>query len=525
MLSRPGRTISTKQFSLHVRYEFDVPRVYTLGTVEEVEEALLIGSMVQQSVKTQRSSDDLKKLTELKDGEIQTIRATYQQQLGSLQSTLDTLTMEKDRIGAEYNDRLKASQAAERDSCVKEWEEKLRLLKKDHDGLTAKYEALEVRRRVLEESRDKDIQDAVARTEGLMEKIIDAKQNQLDKMEAAHTRLHESIVKQSEEIGKLGSTLGKRNANVKQKGNDFEDVFGEKLRRFYGVCSGFSLRQTALNGTGHEMDFVMDVEGHAIMWELKKYGNTVPKAEVDKFIRDLKENPNSNIGIMVSNTTDIQGKAGTGSLLTEFEDNKMMIYVNRFEEFAGEDEGRLFQMLLSLCRIWWHYGKADSGAFDRAEMIRELEKAVEDIAKRRVDWKRHKAHMDELSRWTVDLLEESEARLDRILKKARHADQPAGAIIIPDGVFRETVEEKDVLWIGSVMRVCQAGGEIEVRELVDLLGSQHKLSKDTIRTNLMSLIKDSAVVKKGTIKWIKGITKGGSSVSTPCLIQMNQVVQ
>ena len=156
-------------------------------------------------------------------------------------------------------------------------------------------------------------------------------------------------------------------------------------------------------------------------------------------------------------------------------------------------------------------------------MIRELEKAVEDIAKRRADWKRHKLHLDELSRWTMDLLEESEGRLDRILKKARNADQPVGnTIVIPEGVFRETTEEKDVNWIGSVMRVCQAGGEIEVRELVDLLGSQHKLSKDTIRTNLMSLVKDSAVVKKGTIKWIKGITK--IVVQTPCLIQVGASV-
>jgi hypothetical protein len=57
------------------------------------------------------------------------------------------------------------------------------------------------------------------------------------------------------------------------------------------------------------------------------------------------------------------------------------------------------------------------------------------------------------------------------------------------------------------MKVCEPGGEIEVRELVELIGAHHKLSKDTIRSNIMSIIKDSAVSKKGVVKYIKGISK------------------
>ena len=57
------------------------------------------------------------------------------------------------------------------------------------------------------------------------------------------------------------------------------------------------------------------------------------------------------------------------------------------------------------------------------------------------------------------------------------------------------------------MNVCTTGGEIEVRELVDLLSTIHKLSKDTIRSNIMSVIQDSAVMKKGVVKYIKGISR------------------
>ena len=149
--------------------------------------------------------------------------------------------------------------------------------------------------------------------------------------------------------------------------------------------------------------------------------------------------------------------------------------------------------------------------FDRAEVIRELEKAVEELSKRRTEWRRHKAHLDELSRWTSDLLDESEMRLDRVLKQARNheevdvsRDRP---LILPEDVFRESKEDRDIQWMKSIMSVCSVGGEMEVRELVDLLSAHHKLSKDTIRSNVMSVIKDSAVFKKSVVKYIKGISR------------------
>jgi hypothetical protein len=251
------------------------------------------------------------------------------------------------------------------------------------------------------------------------------------------------------------------------------------------------------------------MDGHILMWELKNYTSTVPKAEVDKFLRDLKENPQAKIGIMISRSTDIYGKAQSGHLITEFDNDKMMIYINRFEEFCGEDENRVFQIMGSLFRIWWEYHREENNTFDRTEMIRELEKTIEDISKRRTEWRRHKSHLDEITRWTSDLLDETENRLDRILKKARCSEDVINdrPFVIPEGIFRDSNEEKELNWIKSIMKICEPGSEIEVRELVELLSAYHKLSKDTIRSNIMSIIKDSAVIKKGVIKYIKGISK------------------
>ena len=500
--------MACKQINIHVKTEFVVPDVYNKGTMEEVEEALWIGANIQYSIKTKRSGDEVRKITELKDSEINRIQTMYNEKLTKLLDDIRSVTLENERIEAEYSEGLKEARGKERDAVTRDWEEKMRLLRKDHEILAARYESLEARKRSLEESRTKDIQDATTRTEELMEKLVTSKEEQLVKMEAAYKLLNATISKQSEEITKLSGNLSKRAANVKTKGNDYEEEFGEKLRRSYGLCRGFQIKDTRL-GMGHEMDFAMEMEGHVVMWEVKNYTAVVPKAEVEKFLRDLKENPQAKIGVMISRSTDIYGKNLAGHLLTEFDNDKMMIYINKFEEFCGEDENRVFQLLGSLFRIWWEYHREENNTFDRIEMVRELEKAIEDISKRRTDWRRHKAHLDELSRWTADLLDESEGRLDRILKKARNSEEIVSdrPLVIPEGVFRDSGEEKETTWIKSVMKVCEPGGEIEVRELVELLGAYHKLSKDTIRSNVMSIIRDSAVVKKGVVKYIKGISK------------------
>jgi len=498
-----------RQIPVVVRQEFNIPDVYLKGSVEEVEEALWIGSTIQQSIKTRRSNDEIRHLTEIKDMEIQTVQSTYQEQLTKVLDEIRLVRQEKDRLQVQFAEGLQGARGTEREVVNREWEEKMRLLRKDHEVLLVRHEALEARRRLLEESRTKDIQEAVRRTEELMEKLVASKQDQLLKMESAYQRLSEVIQTQSHEIHKLSGTMIKRGANVKTKGSDYEEEFGEKVRRHFGLCQGFSLHDTRL-GSGHEMDFSMELEGHIVLWELKNYSNIVPKAEVDKFIRDMKENPQAKIGVMISRSTDIYGKNMHGSMHTEFDQDKMMIYLSKFEDFCGEDEGRVFHMLTSLFRIWWQYHHEESHTFDRADIIRELEKAVEEMSKRRTEWRRHKSHLDELGRWTTDLLEESEERLDRLLKRARNAPEHASSsvpLIIPEGVFRDVHEERDRSWIQSIMRVCSPEGEIEVREVVDLLSAHHKLSKDTIRSNVMSVMKDSAVFKKGVIKYIRGISK------------------
>lgn len=495
-----------RTITIQVSDSYEVPELYTKAS-EDIEEALTMGAWIQATLKSKKSTEEVRKVTERKDAELLRIQTQYQERMAKLMDDRKVLAAEKEALHMEVMDRIKEARGAERESCQKEAEETVRQLRREHEILTSRYDLLDIRRQDLESSREKDIHDAVARTETLMEKLVSSKTDQLEKMENAYQKLHEVITKQSDDLVKLSATLGKRGANVKQKGSDYEEEFGEKLKRHYGLCKGFELKDTRL-GMGHEMDFSMLIEGNLILWELKNYTSVVPKPEVDKFLRDLKEN-DATIGIMISRTTNIYGKCAT-TMTTECEEGKLMIYVNRMEEFCGEDESRIFHSLMAIFRIWWNYHREDRG-WDRMEMVRELEKAVEEMAKRRTEWRRHKAHLEEITRWTVDLLEETETRLDRLLKQATtHASSDAlssNDVPLPEGVFRETREEKDLTWIRSIMRVCSVGGEMEIRELVELLSATHTLSKDTIRSNVMAILQDSAVTKKGIVKFVKGISK------------------
>lgn len=497
-----------KQITLHVRPEFELPAPLQKASLEDVEEILVIGSNVQGMIRTRRSTAEIQKVTEMKDMEIARIQSSYQEKLGRLMEELKDVSEQKERAALEYNDKMKESMVVERETVAIGYEEKMRTLRAENEVLVSRFQAMEASRRVVEEARDRDIAHAVSRTEELLNKMIDAKEAELTRMRTAYEKMNESIAKQTEELGKLSTSLGKRAANVRTKGSDYEEEFGGKLRRHFGVGRGFTLTDTRLMGAGHAMDYSMTMEGHVVMWELKNYSATVPKAEVDKFLRDLKENSQCQIGVMVSRSTDIYGKSAGGPMLTEFDGEKMMIYLSRFEEFCGEDEARIFSMLLSLFRIWWEYHREENNTFDRAELIRELERAVEEMSRCRTEWRRHKSNLEEMARWTTDLLDESEMRLDRLLKRARNVmDMEADVQMadIPYDVFRESKEDKDIQWIQSIMSVCQPGGEIEVRDLVERLTHHHRLSRDTIRSNVMAVIRDDAVFKKTVVKHIRGI--------------------
>ena len=485
-----------KKLRLVVGEDYNVPEIYTTGQPEEIEEALWIGATVVATVAGRRGDDNLRAMTESKEKEIAAIRSRYQQQEAELRQQL-----------------VAASNAATQSVAAARKEERASA-EAEIAAAKGRCEALESRRKELETNREADIAAAVARAEALMQKVVQAKEDQIARMEAAHARLQDGLTKHSEELVRLSAAVQKKsianavaNANVKTKGSDYEAEFREKLLKAYGLCKGFSLKETRL-GSGHEMDFVMTMEGQTVMWELKDYSATVPKQEIDKFMKDLRGNAEARIGVMISRSTDITGKCATGDFTVEMEDDKLMIYIGRFELWA--DETKVFQTLAALFRIWWVARRPveEETGINREELVRELEKQLADVAKRRTEWKTHKGRIDDMLRWTTDLLEEAEGRLDRLLKAIRGV--ASGSVLpVPTGIFREADDDRSRQWVQSILSVSIASPDasIELRDLVDKLAEIHKLSKDTIRSHVKSVLLDSSIEKgKGNVAIIKGLS-------------------
>jgi len=108
-MSRSNHSNHTMQKSiqLQVTHSFVLPDVYRSGTAEEVEEALWVGAMTQQSIKTRRSNDEVRVIETRHQAELQHIQMNYQEKLSALQEDIRLITAEKDRINAEYSNGIK----------------------------------------------------------------------------------------------------------------------------------------------------------------------------------------------------------------------------------------------------------------------------------------------------------------------------------------------------------------------------------------------------------------------------------
>jgi hypothetical protein len=402
---------------------------------------------------------------------------------------------------------------------------------------------IEERKRVLEESRGADIERAVNGERAAMERIVSEKEREISRMESVVRRLEEAIGRQSEEIRGMGAALVKRvnlaggGGNVKVKGSLFETEFHERLVEAYGTVRDFDLRDTARGG-GHEGDLIMNIEGEQVMWELKDYSSDVPKKEVDKFVRDMRDCKGARVGVMVSKTTGIMGKHG--ALAIEIQDGRLLIFVNRFEEWEAGGcigGGGLFQVLLQLFRLWWKVGavlggggegKEGEDGKDKVEEVEALQRRLEEgfilitkyageMKTRRTEWRTHKGRMEETLRWVGGLLDDTEMKLERLLRCLREEagggseegsreGEGDGEVGGDGGLF--VFDKKESEWIKAVKTLCKVeeGGMVELIELETALAEMRKTSRDTARAHILKIVRSECIEKRGAKKVIVGLS-------------------
>ena len=405
------------------------------------------------------------------------------------------LTMEQ-----EYKEAESLTKRTERELVTKQMGNTIRALEQEMEDLKQKNQIYLERKQRLEESRDRDIQVAEERTRMSLQELLNEKDrtiqqtredlaNSFIRSDRAQTTFQEILKKNAEELQSLRESIVKRAANVKSKGDDFEEYLRLRILATFGTYEGFRLEKTA--SEGRKGDSIMRLGEHGILWEAKDYKESVGDKEVIKFRRDMKESVNVTIGVMVSRFHPIVGKTSTGDFFLEFVEGKMLIYISNFERMGDE----ILQMLMIFFRLYWKSGQKLEEDDGTLHIIHTIQKLHKELLDRRNDWRVHKASLEKVSIFTNDLIEETEHTLHRLLNDLQGVTEK---VEVPEGVFRDCLgDESATQTIQTILYVSEHDPleSIELNELADLYVERrgNSLKRDTAKKHIQAVLLDASI--------------------------------
>ena len=495
------------KLSLEVPAEYKLPEFYSYADAPTTAEALTIGASLHAVIHKKHTDDRIQELESQKMAEIAAIRESAAAHITDLSTQINTLKSTHSlRLKELAELQAAVADAARKDECdrlTRSHTQKLRDLQTEMSELQERNAALQARRTELESSRDADIARAEESTKALLQYTIDEKQRSVERIEKEKDRLTSILEKQGLEIQNLNEFIRRKpTANVKTKGNNYEAVFRAKLVQSFGVNPHFSIDDTSNNGIGHAGDFKMKWGEHTILWECKDYDKPVPAAEVDKFKRDMKENPDVRIGVMVSRFTSIVGKTGNGDRHIEFQEGKMFIYMSQFEDMSDDS----LKQLMPLFQFWWESDRNTESEESRINAIRQIEKLYENAVKARTEWRVHKSRLEETLRWIAETVEESEHRLQQALNVLNGS---VGLISAPEGIFRVCDgDERATQIIQYILEVLEPSPDSSVlmNDLAEHVGKRMLLSANTAKMHIKSVLLDTVIDSlKGKPTRIRGL--------------------
>jgi hypothetical protein len=466
-----------KPFTVLTSSTFDPPAFYETATVEEVEEALRIGAFVQKHVSNSRNTGNVHAFQQRAEAELNLVREQKENEIAKQVYTVERLRKELQQLRDTMHTTVQEARKEEAEGRRLE----LELLQR-------RLEAAEERQRALVDARDGDIAKAEERVRLSFIQTLTIREEQVRTAQDALKSLETAYKSQVEELRCLNEFVRRKTANVKVKGNQFESEIRDYLVRAFGIFPDFAILDTA-RGVGHAGDFIVQLGEHQTLWEVKHYDKPVPKTEVEKFRRDMMENPAVHVGVMISKSTDIVGK---GKRDHEFCEGKLLLYLTRFEEV--EEPVDLLQSLLPQFQIWWEVQREEEAVEVFQDAFRELEKVLGELTKRRQEWRVHRSRMEETIRWMSDAVEEAEGHVESLVRRIRSGHASPSLEIPP--LFRDVPDDKLRDTIATLLQVYKAGeGDVKLNDLADVLVMKKNLSKSTARQHVLAALQDSAVVQ------------------------------
>lgn len=465
---------------------------YDSASPEEAAAALKLGSALYAHTQSLKAGEAVAALEAKQAAELAAVRAAAEERIAAVQKELESATAERSAAQQRAASLLEtqrtewiAASTAEKDRLVSSHAARLTESQKELAAQQERYKALEERLAILRQGREEDIRQAETRTKELLQIALHEKSAALQVLKDAHDR-------QAEELHALSDLVRKKaSANSRTKGTDYENEFRDRLISTFGVGENFRLLESARSGIGHAGDYLMNWGDHTLMWEVKNYDHVVPTKEVEKFRRDMKENAQVRVGIMVSRRSAITGMTTCGDRDVEFVEGKMLVYLSNFESMSDDT----LPNLLLLCRIWWKTDSGTSEEDDAAKVaaIRNIERLHAEASRAKTEWRLHKSRMEDALRWMGERVEETEVRLRATLNVLQ------GAVVaseVPADIFHDaTGNEKLLLDIQTILR--HATVEVDARcalnDLADRFGKERGMTVSTARAHICAVLKDTAV--------------------------------
>jgi hypothetical protein len=139
-------------------------------------------------------------------------------------------------------------------------------------------------------------------------------------------------------------------------------------------------------------------------------------------------------------------------------------------------------------------------------------KYVGEIKTRRTEWRTHKGRMEETIRWVGGLLDDTEMKLQRVLRGLREGSGSEDGSEEEGDSSEDSMcifisDKKETDWIASVMKLCvvEGRGVVGLVELETVLAEARKTSCDTARSHILKMVRPEFIEKRGAKKVIIGL--------------------
>ena len=207
-------------------------------------------------------------------------------------------------------------------------EQEIRTIRKQREEFDQAYQQATKRIRLLEQDQQQQEQRIRQEERRNREEITREKEARIQALEQ---QVKDSSKNLTESFHQLKDQLIRNTTGSTNKGRDGESQMEDLLKLAYGSAETFDL--TPVGKEGHKGDFMMGFAKAQFLWEVKNYTRMVNKDEVEKLHRDMRENPEVIMGIMVSLQQGITGHTKAGDIDIEFIDNgRCILYISNLHQ-------------------------------------------------------------------------------------------------------------------------------------------------------------------------------------------------